>query len=78
MGELCQTPIDNEMECKDSARYFDAVPADAKGTGHDLPYGCILHQMELGNSIVYWNKGGVVDGSLDPKIQQLCVYKKSK
>ena len=78
LGELCKLPIDNEMECKHSARYFGAVHAVAEGRGHDLPYGCILQQFELGNSIVYWNKGGVVDGSSDPKIQQLCVYKKKE
>ena len=78
LGILCTNPIDDKLECERAAHYFDAVPTVAEGNGHDLPYGCILHQMEYGNSVVYWNKGGVIDGSLDPKIQQLCVHKKEK
>ena len=77
-GKLCKTPINNETECQNAASYFNAVYVVAKGKGHDIPYGCILNKLELGNEFLFWNPSGVIDGSIDPKIQQLCVYNRQK
>ena len=74
-GKLCTTPINNERECQNAANYFNAVYAVIKGSGRDVPYGCILNQLKLGNKFLFWNPDGIIDGSIDVRIQQICVYK---
>ena len=73
-GKLCTTPINNERECQNAASYSNRVYAVPKGSGHDVPYGCILDQLKLGNEFLFWNPAGRVDASIDVRIQQLCVY----
>ena len=77
-GKLCKTPINNEKECQTAASYLNTVYAVAKGNGHDEPYGCILDKLNKGNEFLFWNPFGVIDGSMDPRIQQLCVYNRQK
>ena len=75
-GKLCETPIINLKECKNAANHFKAVYIQhAIGNGYDLPFGCIFDQIELGKTFVYWNPDGRVDGSIDLRIQQLCILK---
>ena len=73
-GQLCKNPINNEKQCKNAASYFNTVYKVAKGNGHDVPYGCILNQLKLGNKFLFWNPAGIIDSSIDVRIQQLCVY----
>ena len=49
----------------------------AKGTGHDLPYGCIMqiakgrYGQELYSHYLYWNPEGVALSN-DPDIRTVC------
>ena len=59
----------------------DALPltefVSAKGTGHDMPYGCIIQTANgakgqvLRSRYLYWNPEGVALSD-DPDVQTVC------
>ena len=72
LGTLCKHPIENLEKCKEAATYFNAINNKLKGNGVDLPFGCVLDKVSSGSRFIYWNQNGVVSGSLDPNIRQVC------
>ena len=72
LGKLCEHPIENTEECKKAATDFHATYSELKGSSVDLPFGCVLDEITNGSRFMYWNPNGVVSGSLDPNIQQVC------
>ena len=75
LGKLCKYPIENLEECKEAATHFDAIYSELNGIGVDLPFGCVLDEITNGSRFMYWNPNGVVSGSLDPNIRQVCYTK---
>ena len=73
VGNLCNIPVNNSVDCEIAAHNLSAVYTDAMGSGYDLPYGCIIDTFDKAKRYCYWNPNGVAGGSLDPRIQQVCV-----
>ena len=72
LGILCEHPIENWEDCKEAATDFDAIYSELNGSAYDLPFGCVLDKVAITPRFIYWNPNGVVSGSLDPNIRQVC------
>ena len=75
MGVPCHHGIENEEDCKEAAEsntFEKAQYVVPSGAGHDLPVGCILDQVTIGEVYIYYNQEGHAI-SEDPMIQPICV-----
>ena len=74
-GSLCDIPVNSLAGCKKAANILPTIQyVEANGTGHDLPYGCIVDKLSLKQNVVYWNPNGVAVSS-DRNIRQVCKSK---
>ena len=72
LGTLCIHPLENMKKCEGAAPQYNAIYGELKGSRNHLPFGCVLDKVTTNLRFIYWNQNGVVSGSLDPNIRQVC------
>ena len=82
VGQLCEgdlKPIETEEDCKQAHRttFYDSKYISMRGSGWDLPPGCVSDRVRPNVHYVYFNPGGKTI-SADERVRPICRKIKGK